>query len=185
MEQKDNKINGIDAVKYFKCGDYHGWKKGINYNAEETCFGVYMYLIENTLGLYYKEKEYLEHPYVQSQIDTIRANIDQYVMNNCIDYNNKEVKFSREHFQEKFKDFVIPHSVLPLYASSNLMPYAVQYILMQHGIQLADKNTLLNSNDMSIALNGAKFTTNNSPVYTSETKKSIDEKRMEYEQNKQ
>ena len=169
-----NRITPRDAKKYFKCGEYHG-SNGMN--AEETAFGIYMYIIENTLGIWQMDKERLDSPYTQAQVDMLVAVLENYVLTECYNKENKTVTYDSNQFAKQFENFNPVNSFMPLSNSMLLMPYAIQYILAQNGIQFEDRHYLIDTNDHSFLRMNVKG--GNAKVNVSDT---IEE--IEYKLNK-
>lgn len=171
-----NIINPKDILKYSRCGGFHGKKDSSSptLNAEETCFGIYMYMLERMFNLSNLSNRELENPYLQSQVDMTMALISSYVLGSCVDRSKNTVTFSPEHFKETFGYFNLPNS-LPLKDFSGVMPYITQYVLMQNGIRLDNENLLMNNNVNSF-IKDEKCTRNNAHVYAKYTMKSINQK---------
>lgn len=189
MHKSPYDITVQDAINYTKCGEYHGIIPGyskdeVSFGAEETCFGQYMYFITNVIGLTRANVERIakEDPQtygrIQYQIDLIRNILEEYVMKNCIDRSNRDnimVKMNRDDFRAdgELGKIKLPKTEYFFAQNESQMPYVIQYILMQNGYQLEDKNFLLGY-QMSNNLNGKKLINGNRFVKPAETMKKID-----------
>lgn len=170
-----------DVKKYWKCGGYHG-KRSENdplLNAEETSFGIYAYAIENMFGLFNASKEKLADPYLQAQIDTAVEMFNWYAKKYCINFDQQTVAYDNFHFIETFKGFKLPSANKAFTDPVNLMPYVINYILLQNGYELTDKNRVIKEEYQNNLAYATIKKTGNFVTFES-TKQSIEEKKMEF-----
>lgn len=176
-EIKKNKITAQDILKFEKCGGYHGTNGKQSLNAEETCFGMYTYLIDNMLSLRSLKPSERKSDYIQAQIDMLCALLKNYVLSNCIDQAKHEINFSVADF-EKANKYLVLQNGSPLSNYSQLMPYVVQYVLMQNGIKLRNENCVVDVSRQSADILHQPYVGGNAYIYASQTMQSINNKNV-------
>ena len=190
-----NKISGNivkaeDVIKYARCGGYHGNTDRKNlpvFNAEETCYGNYMYLLEEAFNLRVinaKNPKLLQDEGLNAEINKVVGTLEKYVMENCFDRENRTVNFSARHFIDAFSSPKNPALKTRKHIASNfaLMPYVIQYVLMQNGYYLEDRNKILKDYGETSVINGMRVSSNNPHVRMVNTQASIDKKREDFEE---
>lgn len=144
---KENRITAQMVLDNAKCGDYHGYRGGVKFNAEETSFGMYMYMIENTLNLWSKRNSReINGAAIQAQIDMVVGILENYILN-LIDKKSLEITVDAGAFQDAFRNFNVDG--VNLKDNCLLIPYVAQYILMQKGLHFKNEDVLLDSLDNS------------------------------------
>ena len=180
-----NIITASDVVKYSRCGGYHGnrgLKTSPQFDVEETCFGMYMYLLDNTFLLRTKTPEQLQDKGLNAQINKLVGAIEQYVMNNCVSDKNKVV-FNEREFKNQFSGSSKSQLMERFKSNSALMPYVIQYVLMQNGIEFSDndRNIILKEFGLQKGINGVSVVRKKKHVTMAKTKESVDRKREDFE----
>ena len=179
------KLSAADVKKYWKCGGYHGRRSenDVLLNAEETSFGIYAYALENMFGLFDASEEKLADPYLQAQIDTTIEMLNWYVKKHCVNFETNTVTYDNFHFIETFKGLKLPSAEKTFTDPVSLMPYVINYILLQNGYELTDKDRVIKE-EYQNNLSYATIKKIGNFVTFESTKKSIEEKKMEHNANK-
>ena len=180
-----NVVTAEDAVKYSRCGGYHGHRTGrgdVKLNAEETCYGMYMYFLDNVFNLRTRDAKELKSQALNGEINKVVGSLEGYIMSTCLDKVNKKVVFSEKKFVDFFSRESGAQQKLRRRIANNaaLIPYIVQYVLLQNGIAFEDRNIILRQYGDHDVIDGMKVTRNNKHVLMADTRSGIDKKIEDY-----